>query len=67
MSFLSSPLGSTVMSQVTRDYLHPKEIDRLLNAAKSFLRYGIRSYALVLTAFRLVGTWSLVRGPTDPQ
>ena len=40
------------MSQVTRDYLHPKEIDRLLHAAKLFPRYGIRNHALMLTAFR---------------
>jgi site-specific recombinase XerD len=40
------------MSQVTRDYLHPKEIDRLLEAARSFPRYGTRNYALMLTAFR---------------
>src|ERR1039458_2382117 len=46
------PIRSTVMSQVTRDYLHPKEIDRLLEAAKLSPRYGIRNYAMMLIAFR---------------
>jgi integrase len=40
------------MSQVSRDYLQPREIDRLLEAAKSFPRYGIRNYVLMLMAFR---------------
>lgn len=35
-----------------RDYLHPKEIDRLLAAARASPRCGKRSYLLALLAVR---------------
>ncbi len=35
-----------------RDYLHDKEVERLLSAAKTSPRYGHRNYLLCLSAFR---------------
>ena len=42
----------TVMSQVARDYLHSAEIDKLLTAAKSFPRHGLRNHLMILLAYR---------------
>jgi len=42
----------TVMSQVTRDYLHPSEIDKLLSAAKLSPRHGLRNHLMILLAYR---------------
>lgn len=43
---------NTVMSQVARDYLHSAEIDKLLSAAKSFPRHGLRNHLMILLAYR---------------
>ena len=40
------------MSQVSRDYLHSSEIDKLLMAAKSFPRHGLRNHLMILVAYR---------------
>ena len=40
------------MSQVTLDYLHSVEIDKLLSAAKLSPRHGTRNHLMILLAFR---------------
>lgn len=42
----------TVMSQVSRDYLHSSEIDSLLFAAKLSPRHGLRNHLMILLAYR---------------
>ena len=41
-----------VVSKREREYLRPKEVEAMLNAARSFGRHGVRDAAIILLMFR---------------